>query len=205
MELISRAVPLRVDMYKATVILGSVRAGRMSSRVAKFVEARLRATGAFEPEILDLGELDLPIMEERLRLLKDPAPSVVEFGARIASSDALVIVTPEYNGGIPGVLKNAIDYLLAEYKRKPVGIVTVSGGAFGGMQALGQLRLIMLAAGAYPVPVSFPVPKVQEALTEDGTPLDPMLEKRASNMIGELLWLTEAVSERKARAAVASA
>ncbi len=192
-------------MFYTPILLGSVRDGRMSPRVARFVESRLRATGAFETEILDLKELDLPIMAERLRLQKDPAASIAEFGRKIERSDSLVIVSPEYNGGYPGVLKNAIDYLLQEYKRKPVGIVTVSSGAFGGMQALGQLRLIMLAAGAYPLPVSFPVPKVQEAFTEDGAPLDPMAEKRAANFVGELRWLTEAVAERKAKDAARSA
>jgi NAD(P)H-dependent FMN reductase len=190
-------------MYYAPVLLGSVRDGRMSSRVAKFIEGSLRATSAFEPEILDLRELDLPIMEERLRMQKTPSSVLVEFGQKIGRADALVIVTPEYNASYPGVLKNAIDYLLPEYKRKPVGIVTVSGGQFGGMQALAQLRLVMVAVGAYVLPVSFPVTKVQESFAADGAPLDPVYEKRAANFVSELLWLTEAVDARRTRDAAA--
>ena len=65
----------------------------------------------------------------------------------------LSLVTPEYNNGYPGVLKNALDYFLPEYRRKPVGIVTVSSGGFGGINALAQLRLVLFLMGAYPIPI----------------------------------------------------
>jgi azobenzene reductase len=184
-------------MFYVPVILGSVRRGRKSPIVARFVVERLRRSGKFEPELIDLAEYNLPIMEERLRLRNDPPPNLVEMGAKLARADAIVVVSPEYNSGYPGVLKNALDYFLPEYKRKPIGIVTVSGGGFGGINALAQLRLVFHSLGAYPVPMGLPVSRVQDAFDENDNPKDPLLEKAAASFTAELLWLTEAIAIKK--------
>jgi NAD(P)H-dependent FMN reductase len=99
--------------------------------VARFVHKRLGSRENVETQIIDLKELNLPIMEERLRFRNDPPPGLVEFSEKMNRAHSIVIVTPEYNNGYPGVLKNTLDYLLPEYRRKPFGIVTVSGGGFG--------------------------------------------------------------------------
>ncbi len=139
-------------------------------------------------------------MEERLRSRDDPPPGLEEFSAKIRRADALVIVTPEYNNGYPGVLKNALDYLQPEYRRKPVGIVTVSAGGFGGVTCLAQLRLVVLGMGALPVPAALPVSRVEESFAEDGTPLDQSYEKRAEKFIAEVLWFADAVAMRRRNA-----
>jgi NAD(P)H-dependent FMN reductase len=181
------------------VLLGSTRKGRQSVKVARFVHERMRRRERIETEILDLLEYDFPIMEERLRFLDDPPPRLREFGEKVARADSLVIVTPEYNNGYPGVLKNALDYLLPEYRRKPIGIVTVSAGGFGGINCLAQLRLVTLGMGAFPIPAALPVSRVQDSFDEDGNPLDESYEKRASSFIDEVLWFAEAVAAQKAR------
>ena len=188
-----------MERFYIPVILGSTRRGRQSPRVARFLAERMRRTGRIETEILDLAEYNFPIMEERLHHRDDPPPGVPEFASKLARADALVIVSPEYNNGYPGVLKNALDYFLPEYKRKPVGIATVSGGDFGGVNCLAQLRLVMLNLGAFPVPAAFPVPRVQDNFDEEGNPRNPMFEKWAGKFLSELLWFTEAVTAQKAR------
>jgi NAD(P)H-dependent FMN reductase len=186
-------------MFKIPLILGSTRRDRKSPSVATFVSNRLIATGKVEPNLIDLAALNLPIMEERLRMRDDPPPGLPEFAAAVGNADALVVVTPEYNNGYPGVLKNALDYLLPEYKRKPVGIVTVSGGDFGGVNCLAMLRHVFLHMGAIPVPARLPIQRVQQSFGPDGTPVEQAYIKRADAFIAELLWLTEAVSEQKKR------
>jgi NAD(P)H-dependent FMN reductase len=116
--------------FSIPVIVGSTRRGRQTPKVARFIQRRLERD-EIESDLLDLAEYDFPIMEERLRQRDDPPRGLTEFSERIASADALVIVTPEYNSGYPGVLKNALDYLLPEYRRKPVGIISVSAGVGG--------------------------------------------------------------------------
>src|SRR5919199_3516535 len=123
-------------MFYIPVILGSTRRERQSPKVARFIHERIRRYEQIETEILDLLEYDFPIMEERLRFRDDPPPRLREFSEKINRADAILIVTPEYNHGYPGVLKNALDYLLPEYERKPFGIVTVSAGGFGGVLCL---------------------------------------------------------------------
>ena len=187
------------NRFYIPVILGSTRRGRQSPKVARFIAERMRRSGGIETEILDLAEYDFPIMEERLRFRDDPPPGLGEFGEKVARSDSLVIVTPEYNNGYPGVLKNALDYLLPEYRRKPVAIVTVSAGGFGGINCLAQLRLVTLGMGAFPIPAALPVSRVAESFDEDGTPKDESYEKRAQAFIAEVLWFAEAIAVQKAK------
>jgi len=188
-------------VFYIPIILGSTRRGRQSAKVARFVADRMQKDERIETEILDLLDYNFPMMEERLRLRDDPPLRVPEFSSRIARADAVVIVSPEYNNGYPGVLKNALDYLGPEYKRKPVAIVTVSGGGFGGLNALAQLRLITLGMDAFPIPASLPFSRVQDVFAEDGTLKELAYEKRADAFIAEVLWFAEAIATQKAKAA----
>src|SRR5690348_10964313 len=89
-----------LDMrLKVLVILGSVREGRMSERVAAFVMSRLALVENVDAELVDLRKLNLPIMEERLGRIEPTPPPVAELGAKIVATDAIIIVTPEYNRG----------------------------------------------------------------------------------------------------------
>lgn len=187
-----------MEAFNIPVILGSTRRGRQSPKVARFVQRRLANHERIRSELLDLAEYDFPIMEERLGHRDDPPAGLTEFSERIAEADALVIVTPEYNSGYPGVLKNALDYLLPEYRRKPVGIVTVSAGPWGGMSALRQLRQVVLSLGALPIPAPFPVRHVGSSFDEAGETEDPAYEKSAARFIEDLLWYTEALAARRA-------
>jgi len=187
-------------MFYIPIIAASTRRDRQSIKVARFVLARLQQWPGVQTELLDLLEYNLPIMEERLHRRDDPPPRLQEFGDKIGRADSLIIVTPEYNNGYPGVLKNALDYLLPEYERKPIGIVTVSAGGFGGINCLAQLRLVTLGMGAFPIPASLPVSRVRDSFNEDGTPNDAGYEKRAADFLGEVMWFTEAIADRKAKA-----
>jgi NAD(P)H-dependent FMN reductase len=181
------------------IILGSTRRDRQSIKVARFILSRLQKRPSVKTELLDLAEYDFPIMEERLHNRTDPPPRLQEFADKIGDSDSFIIVTPEYNHGYPGVLKNALDYLYPEYERKPVGIATVSAGGFGGIRCLEQLRSVLLAMGALPIPGDFPVSRIHDSFNDAGEPADPSYEKRAAGFLDELLWYTEAIADRKAK------
>lgn len=185
--------------YYIPIIAGSTRRERQSIKVARFVLARLKQRPGVETELLDLLEYNFPIMEERLHRRNDPPPRLAEFGEKIGRADSLIIVTPEYNNGYPGVLKNALDYLLPEYERKPIGIATVSAGGHGGITCLAQLRLVTIGMGAFPIPEALSVSRVHDSFNEDGTPNDPAYEKRCAAFLDEVLWFTEAIVDRKAK------
>ncbi len=88
---------------------------------------------------------------------------------------------------------------MPEYDRKPVGIVTVSAGGYGGINCLAQLRLVTIGMGAVPIPENLSVSRVHDSFQEDGTPNDVAYEKRAAAFLDEVLWFTEAIAAQKAR------
>ena len=125
------------------IILGSTRPGRLGEAVAKWVYERARQRADAEFELIDLKDYPLPHLDE-------PVPPSMgqyshdhtkEWAKKIDSFDAFVFVTPEYNHSIPGVLKNAIDYLSAEWANKSAGFV--SYGSSGGVRAAEHLRLVL--------------------------------------------------------------
>ncbi len=131
------------DLPKIGIIVGSTRPGRNGAAVAKWVEgiARRRTDARFElVDLLDypLPHLDEPIPASAGRYSKEHTQA---WASKIASFDGYVFVTPEYNHSTSGALKNAIDYLYAEWNNKAAGFV--SYGSAGGVRAVEHLRLVM--------------------------------------------------------------
>jgi NAD(P)H-dependent FMN reductase len=180
-------------MHKISIISSSVRIGRNSHRVALYFKHYLEREKLAEVNIIDLNEYKFPIFEERLKYLENPSESLRKFAEEICASHGIIIVTPEYNGGYPPALKNVIDVLYDEWKRKPVAISTVSSGQFGGMQVITSLQFTLWKMHAWTVPVLFPVPNVTKTFDEKGKPYDHMVtDKHAKKFIDELLWYIEA-------------
>ena len=129
-------------MTRIGIILGSTRPGRNGEQVARWVleQASRRTDATFE--LIDLLDYPLPHLDEPLppSMGQYQNQHTQEWAAKIASYDGFVIVTPEYNHGTSGVLKNAIDYLFAEWNNKAVGFVAY--GAVGGARAIEHLRLV---------------------------------------------------------------
>lgn len=178
------------------ILAASVRNGRKSIRVVNYFKNYIEKNKFATTAIADLKELNFPIFNERLRFLKDPAKEITDFSSAIKSADGVLIVTPEYNGGYPPALKNAIDLLYEEWHRKPVAIATVSDGSFGGTQVIISLQFTLWKMRAWTVPAMFPVPKVGESFSEEGVPTDTATtDKRANTFISELLWCIDAKSK----------
>lgn len=130
-------------MLKIGIILGSTRPNRIGEAVARWVhKIAARRTDA-QYELIDLKNQDLPLLDEPAPPLlgQYSQPHTKAWAARIAQYDGFVLVTAEYNHGIPGALKNAIDYLFKEWNNKAAGIV--SYGSEYGARAAEALRLVM--------------------------------------------------------------
>ncbi len=180
-------------MPQIIIISSSVRTGRNSHRVALYFKNYLVSNKLAKVKILDLNEYNFPLFDERLRFQKSPSAEMLDFSEKIKAAEGVLIVTPEYNGGYPASLKNAIDLLYEEWYRKPVAISTVSDGSFGGSQVITSLQFSFWKIRAWTVPAMFPVPKVRDSFDENGNPSDKTLtDKRASIFINELLWCIEA-------------
>ena len=180
-------------MHKIIILSASVRTGRNSDRVATYFENYITANKIGEPVLIDLKELNFPLFEERLRFLKEPSRQLLDYASAIKNADGIVIVTPEYNGGYPASLKNAVDVLYDEWRRKPIAIATVSDGIFGGSQVITSLQFSLWKIRAWVVPAMFPVPSIQKSFDENGNATDKeATDKRAAAFIAELCWCMEA-------------
>lgn len=180
-------------MRHISIISASVREGRKSHNVTLYFKSYIEENKLATTEILDLKAYNFPIFEGTLKTLIDPAENVLQFAEKIKLSDGIIIVTPEYNGGYPASLKNAIDLLYEEWKHKPVAIVTVSSGPFGGSQALVTLQFTLWKMMAWTIPAMFSVPAVNKAYDENGKATDKLnSDKLAAIFIKELLWCIEA-------------
>jgi NAD(P)H-dependent FMN reductase len=183
-------------MTKISIISSSVRIGRNSHRVALFFKKHLEENNLAKAEILDLANYNFPLFEERLKYQQAPSEGVVDFATRVKSSDGIIIITPEYNGGYPASLKNVIDLLYDEWYHKPVAISTVSESNFGGSQVITSLQFLLWKMRALTVPAMFPVPNVTELFDKDGNPTGSSFpEERVANFVKELFWCIEAKSQ----------
>lgn len=179
-------------MPHIAIISSSVRTGRASHRVALYFEQYLTEHHLATTEILDLKAFNFPIFEDTFKTMGNPSAPVIEFAQKVKSADGIVIVSPEYNGGYPASLKNAIDLLYEEWKGKPIAISTVSAGIFGGSQALVSLQFSLWKIGARTVTNMFPVPAVQTAFSQSGVATDKTVtDGRAHSFLQELLFNIE--------------
>ncbi len=178
-------------MKNIAILLGSIRKGRQSAKVALFFKDIIFQSNFAAAEIIDLKDYRFPLFEERLRFLVDPPRDVLDFAGKIKEADAVIVVSPEYNGSFPAALKNVIDLLKDEWYHKPVGLVTVSSGSFGGIKCQMALQQIFQHIKALVSPVVFPVPDVENEFSEDGKPKNSdAIKNRAELFVKELLWLS---------------
>jgi azobenzene reductase len=184
-------------MIKISLIIGSVRMGRQTHKTGQYVAKKLSERQGVTVEILDLLDYNFPVMEERMGLHPNPPARLEEFSKKLSDSDAIVLVSPEYNGSYSGSLKNVLDYFGKEYKKKVMAVVTDSAGDFAGISASYQLQLFILKMGAIASPVKLMVPQVQKAFDASGNPIDEKIVKGTEVFIEELLWLTEAINNQK--------
>ena len=130
-------------MLKIAIIVGSTRPGRKAEAVSKWVYEFAKTRNDAEYEVVDIADFNLPLLDEPVPPLmgKYQNPHTQAWSAKIDAFDGFVFVTPEYNHGTSGALKNAIDFLWKEWNHKAAGIVSYGGA--GGARAAEQLRLVM--------------------------------------------------------------
>ena len=168
------------------VILGTVRKGRASEAVAKFVFEQVKKREGVETELIDVLELNLPTNDAGEQI-KD-----AKFSATCERADGFVIVTPEYNHGYPGMLKHALDSNLKEYIHKAVGICGVSAGGFGGTRVIESMLPVMRELGLVTIFWDGNFSGAQGLFDEAGNMKDRAAhEKRMDKFLGELVWMSK--------------
>jgi len=167
------------------VILGTVRAGRMSEHAARLVTGELEKCTGIQTELIDIAQTPLPTNDAG-EAIKHP-----DFAGRMERADALVIVSPEYNHGYSGWLKHVLDSCLKEYIHKAVGIIGVSAGPFGGTRMIQSLLPVMRELGLVTIFWDVNFSNVQATFSPDGALLDASYVRRIDKFLKELIWMAK--------------
>jgi NAD(P)H-dependent FMN reductase len=165
------------------VILGTSRQGRRTEYAARFVFEQTKKRAGVETELIDVCKLPLKL-DDAGEQMKDP-----KFSATVERSDGLIIVTPEYNHGYPGLLKHALDMNLKEYIHKAVGICGVSAGPFGGARVIEALLPVMRELGLVTIFWDVNFGNVQKLFDDQGNLLDQSYLRRLDKFLNELIWM----------------
>jgi NAD(P)H-dependent FMN reductase len=192
-------------MPRLTIIIGSTRPGRAGLPIARWFADRARSHGGFDVNMVDLAELNLPLLDEpnHPRLRRYIHRHTKDWSAIVDASDAFAIVTPEYNNGYPAALKNAIDYLHEEWCDKPVGFVSY-GGVSAGTRAVQQLKQVVTTLKMHPVVEAVSIPFHVQFIGDDGrVQANEIMEQAADAMLDELARVEGAL--RPLRAPIAEA
>lgn len=189
---------------KLAVIIGSTRPGRQSPKQAKWVANTAEQMDGVEVELIDLKDYPMPFFNEsispRYNQNRQIDPAVQPWLDKLTWADAYVFVTPEYNHAIPGVLKNALDYVTWELQRKPAAVV--SHGSAGGARAATNLKVILSESKAVPLPTYTPLTMIGMSeqiddngnLTEAGQANPRGLQQVLEEALTELQWYSDALA-----------
>jgi NAD(P)H-dependent FMN reductase len=193
---------------KVQVIVGSTRPNRVTEKLAKWVASEAKKLEDTNVELVDLADYPMPFLDEPIsprynpdRHINEPAGKWV---AKIAEADAYIFVTPEYNHSIPGVLKNAIDYLTFELVHKPATVV--SHGSVGGARATMHLKEILSESQAAVTPKQVAFAGASQNIDENGV-LDADVAAQSygpltalQGVLAELKWYSDALEAARNKA-----
>jgi NAD(P)H-dependent FMN reductase len=185
---------------KLNVIVTSTRPGRNGPKIGKWMAGFAKENSDFEVELVDLADFDLPLLDEP----NHPAMQDYQhehtkrWSESVASADAFVFVSPEYNYFPAASTVNAIQTLHKEWHKKPAGLVGY-GGVSGGMRAMQSTKILLNTVSVMSLPQEVPIPFVFNFFGEDGTfnPA-PEVEQGAKAMLAELqVWAETLAPARK--------
>ena len=165
------------------ILLGTAREGRQSEKVANFVLEQANQYGKFETELIDVRDYNLSRTDKESEQAK-------KWSVIMKRADGLIVVSPEYNHGYPGELKMMLDQIYPEYNHKPMGICSVSGGGFGGVNMTQQLRLVMIELGMVPILETVPFSYAGGEIKEE-------YKERLAKFFDELIWYAKALKDAR--------
>lgn len=186
-------------MNQLKIIIASTRPNRRGRMVGDWVAHLAREHAEFETEILDLKEINLPFSDEEAhpRSRQYEFEHTKQWSAMIDRGDAFVIVACEYNYGFSGPLKNAIDYLYAEWNYKPVSFVGY-GGVSAGARSTAMLLQVFTALKAVPLAETVSIPLIQNHIDNQMFKGNDLFVKSAHSMLHELSRWSKALKQMRA-------
>ncbi len=183
MKLLAFAASLRRDSYNHKLITLAVAKARQAGVIVDFA---------------DFAEFDMPLYNEDLRQESGLPSGALELHRRISEADGIVIASPEYNYSMPGILKNALDWIS---RARPMAtsaktglLLSASTSVVGGIRGLWQLRIPLEGMGVTLHPEMYALAKAQDAFNDDGSLKDDALDERLTAMLQRYLSMAERLS-----------
>ncbi|MEU0506975.1 NAD(P)H-dependent oxidoreductase [Nocardia sp. NPDC005998] len=194
-----------MSTLKLAVIIGSVREGRFAPAVASWFVEQATRHGAFEVDLIDLAEAELPLALPAVSPMMEPDPErpagMTDLTRRLGEADAFVILTPDYNRSYPASLKAAIDWHFTQWDRKAIGFVGYSG-ASGGLLAIEHLRQVFNELNAHTIRNYVTFPRYYLLFDAEGKLLEPAEPAAAATaMLDQLHWWATALTAARSAAA----
>lgn len=179
-----------------TIISGSQNRASITFRAVKHLEDRLaRELTEDKITIIDVRDYDIPLDIQVYQDEGDAPEHLTDLVSIMYATDAFILVTPEYNGCYTPALKNLLNHF-PKFSHKPIGIVTASDGALGGMRAAQQLQLLSVAHFGIPSATMLVIPRVHKLFEEDGTLVDETFQRQIDNFIREFIWLSKTIYQQ---------
>jgi NAD(P)H-dependent FMN reductase len=190
---------------KILVFAGSVRTGAFSGRTADVAQKELAMQGAVVTRI-SLADYPLPILDEDLEKEKGVPENAVKLARLIAAHDGLLIATPEYNGSIPPLLKNTVDWVsrvrrdggrsFRPFAGKPAALCSSSDGNFAGIRCINHLRAVLVRCQLEVITAECSVSGASGAFDEGGHFMDERLRQSMEHLCRTLIETSRMLSTR---------
>jgi NAD(P)H-dependent FMN reductase len=187
-------------MYNLKIITSTVRPGRKGPLIAAWIAEKAKQHGSFNVEVLDLGEINLPMMNEPYHPLmkKYEHEHTKNWSAKIDEADVFIFVTAEYDYNYPAPLRNAIEYPALEWGYKAAGIVSY-GGVSAGTRAANSLKADLATMGIVPLSMGVNFAFFAQLINENGEFVpNEISHKAAEGMLKELVRWTKGLQLIKA-------
>ena len=189
---------MTVQKPRIAIIIGSTREHRFAGKPAQWMLEQVEAHGAFNVELVDLKDYDLPLFDEAASNLYAPSqsPAAVKWQQKLAQFDGYIFVVAEYNHSITGALKNALDQAYTQWMRKPMA--AIGYGGVGAARAIEHLRTIGVELQMVPlrnaVHIAAGAFMQVHPMGEDGemAKIEPFIKPASDAMLDELLWWANA-------------
>ncbi len=182
---------------KITLLSGSSRVNALSIRVANLLKNEIEKNYAqVQVQILDIRDFPLPFIENAWPT-HDAIPTThVALKPLLFDADAVILISPEYNGSYSPVMKNLLDHF-PKFSRKAFGICTYTNGAMGGMRAAMQMQQLICGIFGVPCPQMLLIGGVEKKIDENGQLIDPTFQRSIDGFLTEFIWLSQSIYEAK--------
>src|SRR3984893_16005577 len=177
---------------KLLVIIASTRPGRVGLPIANWAISEIEKHEGFELDVADLALMDLPMLDEHHHPVHRnyTKPHTIAWSKRVDAADAILIVTPEYTYGMPGILKNALDFLIYQWNYKPVAFVSY-GGMSGGMRSVQMAKQVVTTLEMVPLTEAVNIHMVPKYMHDGQFVPDEAHESSLKKVLSELTrWAT---------------